>query len=82
MNRKKFLVTKISEEKEYYSTWTKKEKQQLIITTDVILTKELYYNTQVLQNLNISANRIRQAENEIGKLLHNDTFTNATNKIH
>lgn len=82
MNRKQFLVTKNSEEKEYYSTRTKKEKQQLIITTDVILTKELYYNTQVLQNLNISANRIRQAKNEIGKLLHNDTFTNATNKTH
>ena len=63
------------------TTLTKKEKQQLI-TTDVILIKELYNNTQVLQNLNISANRIRQAKNEIGKLLHYDTFTNATNKTH
>lgn len=59
------------------TTLTKKEKQQLI-TRDVILIKELYYNIQVLQNLNISANRIRQTKNEMDKLLHYDTFTNET----
>lgn len=63
------------------TTLTKKEKQQLI-TRDVILIKELYYNIQVLQNLNISANRIQLTKNEIGKLLHYDTFTNGTDKAY
>lgn len=63
------------------TTLTKKEKQQLI-TRDVILIKELYYNIQVLQNLNVSTNRIQQTKNEIGKLLHYDTFTNKTGKVH
>jgi hypothetical protein len=63
------------------TTLTKKEKQRLI-TADTILIKELYYNIDALQNLNISANRIRQIKNEVGELLNLDNFTNETRKAH
>lgn len=62
------------------TTLTKKEKQQLI-TTDIILIKELYNNIHVLQNLDISTNRIQQTKKEIGKLLHYDNFTNETREV-
>ncbi|MEZ4781577.1 MAG: restriction endonuclease [Flavobacteriaceae bacterium] len=59
------------------TTLTKNEKRQLI-TANIILIKELYYNIQVLQNLGISKNRLRQTKNEIGNLLHYNSFTNET----
>jgi len=59
------------------TTLTKKEKQRLI-TTDIILIKELYSNLGILQKMHISTNRIQQTKNEIDKLLHYDNFTNET----
>jgi len=63
------------------TTLTKKEKQQLI-ANDIILIKELYFKIEVLQKLNISADRIQQNKKEIRKLLHFDNLTNETNKNH
>ena len=56
------------------TTLSKKEKQQLI-TTDIILIKELFSKLHVLKQLNISTNRIQQTKIEIGKLLHIDNFS-------
>ncbi len=61
------------------TTLSKKEKQQLI-STDIILIKELYTNLHVLQGLNISTKRIQQTKIEIGKLLHIDNFSHETIK--
>ncbi|WP_323028304.1 restriction endonuclease [Gelidibacter japonicus] len=51
------------------TTLTKKEKSQLI-AIDIVLIKELYFNTGVLKDFNISVNRIKKIKNEIGRLLN------------
>src|SRR5690606_16223185 len=51
------------------TTLTKKEKSQLI-AIDIVLIKELYFNTGVLKDFNISVNRIKKIKDEIGRLLN------------